>query len=369
MIVDPTQPILDIAFFEQCSRAAKAVARLESDTEPLGTAFLVSRNLVLTAYQNVFDGQGRVYPELNSLRVLFDYAAAFDGEPLAAIQRECDLGAIVGEPEAHWAAIPLTRPAPRKFPTLDLEPNDLVAAGQSAHIIHHPEGQRKKVSLGNNNIVNVDRNTFSYTTNTLAGTSGAPVFNQQWELIGLHFRSDPDARLNHAVSVERVRRGLRSRRINPSADNVLLTNGPPQIYISACDKDRDIVDKLEAYLAPLRRAGRLSVWHKGKLLPGTSTVSVVAQELRSSSIVLLLMSADYMNSDEAMLEATSALTLAHRPIVIPVLGRPCLWDQGPFADLQPLPEERMPLIRSHGTEDAFVGLARAIGAVLADGEF
>lgn len=369
VIVDPTQPFLDIGFFERCSRAAKAVARLESDVEPLGTAFLISRSLVLTAYENIFDGQGRVYPELSSVRVLFDYASAFDGTPLAAIQREVAIASIVGEREAHWALMPLTRPAPRRFPTLDLDPIDLATVGKSAHIIHHPEGQRKKVSLGNNNIVHLDQHTFSYTTNTTAGTSGAPVFNHHWDLIGLHYKSDPAVSLNRAVSIERVRRGLRIRGINPGADDTLQSSGPPHVYISACAQDRDIVDKLEAYLAPLRRAGKTSIWHQGKVAPGTRVVDAVREQLRSASIILLLMSADYMNSDDAMAEATAALSLPHRPVVIPVLGRPCLWEQAPFGMLQPLPEERLPLIRPFGTEDAFVGLARAIGAVLTDGEF
>jgi hypothetical protein len=45
---------------------------------------------LLCAYQNLFDGRGRVYPELKSVRALFDYAAGVDGTPLAAIERDGD---------------------------------------------------------------------------------------------------------------------------------------------------------------------------------------------------------------------------------------------------------------------------------------
>lgn len=50
------------------------------------------------------------------------------------------------------------------------------------------------------------------------------------------------------------------------------------------------------------------------------------------------------------------------------LARPCLWEQGPFGALQPLPKDRLPLMRSASSEEAFVATAKAIGAVLSDGE-
>lgn len=369
MIVDPTQPFLDVAFFERCARAAKAVARLESDSEPLGTAFLISRNLVLTAYQNIFDGRGQFYPELHCVQVLFDYAADVDGSPLAAIEREGDIAGIMGEKDGHWAVVPLTRPAPRRFPTLDIDPNVEITTKQSAHIIHHPEGEQKKVTLGNSNIVTVEQNTFSYTTNTVAGSSGAPIFNDSWQLLGIHYSGDHDACINRAVTVERIHRDLRARRIDFRTNTGPTAGGPPQLFISACGQDRDVVEKLEAYLAPLRRAGKLTVWHHGRIAPGTSVEDVVGQHLRAASIILLVTSADYMNSEASMSEALTALTLPQKPTVIPVLARPCLWEYAPFGALQPLPEERVPLMRSSDPEDAFASLAKAIGAVVTDGEF
>lgn len=283
VIVDPKQPFLDVAFFERCALAAKAVARLGSDVEPLGTGFLISRSLVLTAYQNLFDGHGRVYPELTAARVLFDFAAGVDGSSLAAIEREGDITGIVGEPEGHWAVLPLTRPAPRRFPILDLDPGVAIVPGESAHIIHHPEGQRKMVSLGNCNIAARGDATFSYTTSTVPGSSGAPVFNDRWELLGLHYKGDIDARLNHAVSVEHIYRGLRAQGVDFRADAALPTSGPPQLYISACSQDRDIVERLMAYLAPLCRAGKLSVWHQWRVAPGASVGEAVGQQLRAGA--------------------------------------------------------------------------------------
>jgi hypothetical protein len=62
------------------------------------------------------------------------------------------------------------------------EVNDYVS------IIQHPNGGPKQVSFMDNKVSGVFGNLVQYTTDTEPGSSGAPVFNQGWELVALHHR-------------------------------------------------------------------------------------------------------------------------------------------------------------------------------------
>lgn len=58
--------------------------------------------------------------------------------------------------------------------------------GHPVNIIQHPLGQKKQIALTENKILNVDGNKLFYQTDTERGSSGAPVFNIEWEVIALH---------------------------------------------------------------------------------------------------------------------------------------------------------------------------------------
>jgi endonuclease G len=56
-----------------------------------------------------------------------------------------------------------------------------------ASIIQHPDGKPMQIGLRENKITNIDDPVFiKYNTDTTSGSSGAAVFNDQWQLIALH---------------------------------------------------------------------------------------------------------------------------------------------------------------------------------------
>lgn len=59
-------------------------------------------------------------------------------------------------------------------------------AGDAAIIVQHPKGRRKQVVLNNNEIVGLYKDYLRYEADTDYGSSGSPVFNDRWELVGLH---------------------------------------------------------------------------------------------------------------------------------------------------------------------------------------
>ncbi|MEP6584687.1 MAG: DNA/RNA non-specific endonuclease [Ginsengibacter sp.] len=57
------------------------------------------------------------------------------------------------------------------------------------NIIHHPQGDYKQISIRENLFVGIDDTKIFYETDTAQGSSGSPVFNDQWQVVGLHHKS------------------------------------------------------------------------------------------------------------------------------------------------------------------------------------
>ena len=61
--------------------------------------------------------------------------------------------------------------------------------GDNANIVQHPEGGYKKVTIQENEVLQDTGVIIHYASDTLGGSSGAPVFNNRWEVIALHHAS------------------------------------------------------------------------------------------------------------------------------------------------------------------------------------
>lgn len=73
---------------------------------------------------------------------------------------------------------------------LDLESGKLGDVNvEKLNIIHHPLGDYKQLSIRENTFVAVDDTKIYYETDTAQGSSGSPVFNDQWQVVGLHHKS------------------------------------------------------------------------------------------------------------------------------------------------------------------------------------
>ncbi len=54
------------------------------------------------------------------------------------------------------------------------------------NIIQHPRGMLKQIAFRNNLVSGADHNTVRYFTDTDYGSSGSPVFDDEWKVIALH---------------------------------------------------------------------------------------------------------------------------------------------------------------------------------------
>ncbi|WP_211356700.1 trypsin-like serine peptidase [Aquimarina intermedia] len=87
-------------------------------------------------------------------------------------------------------------------------------------ILQHPEGQSQKLAIGLNKIIGFSsqKRRFRYEVNTMHGSSGAPVFNEKFELIGLHNMGDPRyiPEFNQGININTILIDLSIKNYNPT---------------------------------------------------------------------------------------------------------------------------------------------------------
>jgi V8-like Glu-specific endopeptidase len=74
---------------------------------------------------------------------------------------------------------------PPDFGALTLQPVQ-VRKDERVAIIQHPGGHLKQISMQNNFVAYADVRVVQYTTSTLPGSSGSPVFNEDFKVVAIH---------------------------------------------------------------------------------------------------------------------------------------------------------------------------------------
>ena len=142
-----------------------------------------------------------------------------------------------------------------------------------------------------------------------------------------------------------------------------ITKKPVEVFYSYVQADEPLCKELEKHLSLLRQQGVITEWHHRKIVAGTEWQQAIDAHLMTASIILLLISADYLASDYCYgTEMQRALARhATRDVrVIPVLLRPVDWQGAPFAHLQCAPRNHQPITSWSNRDEAFREVARAI---------
>jgi hypothetical protein len=142
-----------------------------------------------------------------------------------------------------------------------------------------------------------------------------------------------------------------------------------EVFISYAHEDQALRKELEKHLATLRRQNIIASWYDGDIMPGTEWESQIMEHLNSAQIILLLVSADFINSDfcySVEMEQALARQDADQARVIPIILRPVDWKGTPFAKLQALPTGGKPVTRWPTHDDAFLDVVQGIRKAIDD---
>ena len=186
LIVDQSN-LLPFDFFRTGDRLGRAVVKIQRGDGASGTGFLVAPDVLLTNHHVLPDAATAA-----EARAVANYERTPPADPAGA-------SAIVAlDPEALFVAnaeLDFTFCGVRGLDYLGVVPLNRdslgVAEREYVNIIQHPRGRPKEVAVQDNRVVKADNVVVHYSCDTEPGSSGSPVFNNQWRLVALHHASVP----------------------------------------------------------------------------------------------------------------------------------------------------------------------------------
>jgi TIR domain len=142
-----------------------------------------------------------------------------------------------------------------------------------------------------------------------------------------------------------------------------------RLFYSYSHKDSELRERLATHLAPLKRQKSIIEWHDRKIQPGADWNTEISQQLQSADLILLLISADFLASEYCFgVEMEEALARLKRGEVkvVPVLLRPCLWEDSRFSGLQMVPRDAKPITQWPSTDEALTQVAKEIRELVSE---
>lgn len=187
--------LIGIRFLEQGVQVARAVARVQirdgqGRAAGYGTGFLVSPRLFLTNNHVLATAASAA---ASQAEFNFQESAGGEIQPSEVFPFAPEL-LFLTDPERDYSLIAL-RPDPRlaRYGWLPLIPQTgKLMVGETVNIIQHPNGEPKQLAIRHNKVVDELELFLHYKTDTAPGSSGAPVFNDQWEVVALHHSGVPE---------------------------------------------------------------------------------------------------------------------------------------------------------------------------------
>jgi len=245
--IGPTNNILSIEFLELGLLAAKSVGRFTNGVG-FGTGFhvgnqlLITNNHVIKSQEEALEWQFELNVEDNKFgqpKGQHNYSLAPEKFFLTNEEYDFTLVAVSNSAESPlietfgWHAL------------LDVQGKILI--GQPVNIIQHPNGNNKTVVLHDSYLLYLDDEDINmekyclYSGDTEEGSSGSPVFNNQWEVVALHHKAIPKTDKNGNLIDQN------GRQISNDKDKVYVANEGIRVSrIIQAIKDSVIVDLEQA---------------------------------------------------------------------------------------------------------------------------
>ena len=143
-----------------------------------------------------------------------------------------------------------------------------------------------------------------------------------------------------------------------------MANAAIQVFVSYARQDEALREELANHLSALKRNREIASWDNSCIEPGEEAEKQISRNLASAQIILLLVSSDYLASDELWrLEVEQAIARhqAGTTQVVPIILRPCDWQENtPFEGIAPLPKDSKPITRWEDQDEAFLDVVEGI---------
>ena len=148
-----------------------------------------------------------------------------------------------------------------------------------------------------------------------------------------------------------------------------MQNSSPVLSLFYCyaHEDTPLRIELDKHLAMLRQVGWIQIQSDRDINAGTNWRQAMDRHMETADVLLLLVSANFINSDYCYsFEMQHALQRhqAGEAVVIPILLRPVDWEKTPLGTLQILPRDGRPITNTDNIDEAFKQIAMEIRLVV-----
>jgi endonuclease G len=190
--------LISVSYLEQGLAAARAIGRIRIRDERgqvvgYGTGFLVSPRLLMTNNHVLEDESAAEHSQVE-----FNFQDDAIGQPLPTTLFDLEPSTFfLTDPTLDFTLVAVSETARNQTGLSHfgwcplIEAQGKILLGECITIIQHPNGEPKQIALRENRLVDLLENFLHYKTDTAPGSSGSPLFNDQWEIIGLHHSGVP----------------------------------------------------------------------------------------------------------------------------------------------------------------------------------
>ncbi len=307
--------LLPINYLSRGSMAAAAVGRVDVPNEfgggSFGTGFLISPRLMITNNHVIGseeDARGAVIEfgyerdangnRKTSHRFRLDPASTFITSDKNKLDYTLVAVMAVSEDEQSVRV--------DEFGFLRLEPaTHKVEAGEFVTVIQHPKGDEKFISIRENKVLQIgaapggfEQDFLWYASDTAPGSSGAPAFNDGWQVVAVHHRGVPVTQNNgDAIQYQRSSgEWISKEEAEKLPDDLLRWEANEGVRVSSILADirvqqqapdkgfalvKDLLDDADKIRPLLGRTDRVSI--VSPIAPPTSQVEATLEASRRSS--------------------------------------------------------------------------------------
>ncbi|MEM9448478.1 MAG: TIR domain-containing protein [Cyanobacteria bacterium P01_E01_bin.6] len=142
-----------------------------------------------------------------------------------------------------------------------------------------------------------------------------------------------------------------------------MSNDAIHVYVACAREDEALLTELGKHLSTLKRENTITSWDNRQIIPGEVSDDVITRNLKTAQVIVLLISADFLASDELwQLGMTQAIHRHYAGVakVVPIILRPCDWNSAPFRQLAVLPKDGKPVTKWDDQDEAFLDIAMGI---------
>jgi hypothetical protein len=125
------------------------------------------------------------------------------------------------------------------------------------------------------------------------------------------------------------------------------------------------LDQLRAALVAFERKGELTIWADRQIDAGQAWEKEIVRKLDSASIVILLLSNDFLASDYVMEKELPLAMDRTDCVIVPIVVRPCRFDKLELGAIQAILPAGKAVSQHDRPDDAWMEVTRHLDRVIA----